>query len=91
MSTPSYDREQFHVAENVTVDFFKVPDMFGFLKDTCEVVVTNEDGRRVVYPVAPPIKVNTQAASDPAWGDSTLRYDYIDAQAVYQRFLERHN
>ncbi len=76
-------REEFNVAEKVIVAFDKVVDDFGFLRDICEVVRTDESGYRTVYPTYPPIKVTTQTKSDPIMTHSAVRFSMDDAIRVY--------
>lgn len=76
-------REEFYVAENVIVAFDKVPDDFGFLRDTCDVVRTDESGHRTIYPTFPPLKVSTYSKSDPIITHSAVRFSMDDAIRIY--------
>ena len=76
-------REEFYVAENVIVVFDKRHDDFGFLRDTCEVVRTDENGHRTIYPTHPPIKVTTQSKGEPLMTHSAVRFSMDDAIRIY--------
>ncbi len=76
-------REEFNVAENVVVVFDKVHDDFGFLRDICEVVKTDENGHKTIYPTYPPVKVTTYSKNDPIIPHSTVRFSMDDAIRIY--------
>ena len=79
-------RNEFNVAENVIVAFDKVHDSFGFLRDTCEVIVTEKNRHKTIYPVHPPLKVTTQSKSEPLMTHSELKFGMTDALEVYEEW-----
>lgn len=81
-------RNEYKITENVIVVFDKVPDGFGFLRDTCEVIQVLPNGHRVVYPTLPPVKVTTQRRDEPLLTHSKTRFTKKDAFEVYAQMKD---
>lgn len=79
-------KQEFPVASNIAVEFNKVRDWNGFLVDTCDVVVTKENGHLLRHAMFPPQKFELKSMSDPIFSDSTTVYTMDDALEVYEKW-----